>query len=393
MDGSGHDLPVQREEFREISSYSDLDLIGMVDRSLQEFAEPALEPIAGVQDGRIAGPLRELLLSAGKRIRPLFAIYGAALGGARELNGRQLRVATALELFHAFALIHDDIIDNAEMRRGNPSLHRRYGSRPERMLDHRESEQRARSLAMLAGDLVLCWADMLFQSGLGDGPGARLARTLFDRMRTEIMVGQAMDTCYERSLHELSPAITSEIIEKKTAKYTFVRPMQLGAAISGAPDRVIHRCKRFATPLGRAFQLRDDLIGAFDDGSGGKSGTTDLECGKPTELVRYAVAAAGPPEVDVLLRNVGKPDLDQETAEEIRAILSAAGAVEHVSGEIEKSVEAAARALPELECEPWLAKRLTCHLERLLVEPGSTEKYRSKTGEPVGVGTEGRADA
>ncbi|GAA0506840.1 polyprenyl synthetase [Saccharopolyspora subtropica] len=383
MYGNGRTVLAPRESRGEIRAHSESELVGFIDQSLRDFTEPSLGPIAEVRDGAIAGPLASMVFASGKRIRPLFVVYGAALGGARELDGALARVATALELFHTFALIHDDIIDNAETRRGSPSLHRMYGAGAEPLPDHGEPEQQARSLAIVAGDLVLCWADMLFQAGLDGCPGARAARALFDQMKTEIMVGQALDICYERRLRDLTEEITSRIIEYKTARYTFLRPMQIGAAMVGATDEVIDRCRHLALPLGRAFQLRDDLIGAFDDGSAGKSGTTDLECGKPTELMRYAVAAASPADVDALLRTVGRPDMDLAEIEQVREILITSGAVKHVTDEIEKSTSAAMRALRELGCEPWLEERLAAHLERLSVEPNATEMYRSRIGNPV----------
>jgi geranylgeranyl diphosphate synthase, type I len=364
---AGHALATR--SLGQLREYSDPDLIRLVDASLREYSSALLEPLAEVGEGKVAGPLGTLIRSRGKRIRPMFAMYGAALGGATELTESLLNVATALELFHTFALIHDDIIDNAETRRGSPSLHRLYGDDPDGVPDDAEPAHTARSMAMLAGDLVLCWADMTFQAGIEGSATARAARTLFDQMKTEIMVGQAMDMFHERRFLDLTQETTSKIIEYKSARYTFLRPMQIGAALSGATTETIRRFGHFAIPLGRAFQLKDDLIGAFDDGSAGKSGTTDLECGKPTELMRYAIAKAGPAQRDRLLSIVGRPGADTASAARAREILIETGAVRHVTGEIERSTGAAAAALRGLGCEPWLEERLTAHLERFLTTP------------------------
>jgi geranylgeranyl diphosphate synthase type I len=224
---------------------------------------------------------------------------------------------------------------------------------------------------MLAGDLVLCWSDMAFQHGIEGCANAKTARKLFDQMKTEIMVGQAMDMCYERRFLDLTQETTSKIIEYKSARYTFLRPMQIGVAMSGAALETIRRCESFAIPLGRAFQLRDDLIGAFDDGSAGKSGTTDLECGKPTELMRYAVAKASSAQLDRLLSIVGKPSRGAASPAQARQILIETGAVRHVTKEIEESTSAAVRALRGLNCEPWLEDRFSAHLTRLLIAPSA----------------------
>ncbi|WET80799.1 polyprenyl synthetase family protein [Amycolatopsis sp. QT-25] len=362
----------------ELRGYSEPDLVRLVDTSLRAFSVSALRPLAGVQDGKVAGPLATLLRSRGKRIRPVFTLYGAALGGAGELTGALLKAATALELFHLFALIHDDIIDNAESRRGNPSLHRLYGEDLDDPPANTQADQRARNMAMLAGDLVLCWANVSFQEAIDGAASAKTARTLFDQMTTEIMVGQAMDMCHEGHFLNLTEETTAKIVEYKTARYTFLRPMQIGAALAGADAETIDSYHDFALPLGRAFQLRDDLIGAFDDGSEGKSGTTDLECGKPTELMRYAVANANPASVTKLLSVVGRPATDAASTAAAREILLESGAVKHITAEIEKSAEAAERALRGLRGEPWLEKRLSAHLKRLFVIPGVPQAVRTE---------------
>lgn len=349
----------------EIRLCTDRDLARHVDNALGGFLESVAPRLAELEFFSIGPHLGEFLACRGKRLRPLYTFYGAALAGTEVVVPELVSAATALELFHAFALIHDDVMDDSTVRRGEPTLLYRYTAEAERAQDPRP-EATGRNLAVLAGDLVLCWAESLFRESAHRTRHAEAALRLFAEMQTEIMVGQALDICYERRVDQITPDLTSRIIEYKTSRYTFLRPLQIGAALGGADEHRIRSCADIAAPLGRAFQLRDDLVGAFGDSAViGKSGSADLESGKATELLRLATETACPSDHEFLRRRLGRGKLAPDDLARARTILLATGAYERTLEEIHQAVAEAEAALRTLGCPDWLSARIDHHLRAM----------------------------
>src|SRR5215470_1736545 len=232
-------------------------------------------------DARL-GPLVDELESAvaagGKRLRPQLAAWGYRAGGA-ELDDSMIRVGAALELLHTFALIQDDVMDRSLTRRGRPASHvvlaRSAQVEPERF---------GPSAAILLGDLALIWADQLLAAS-GFTP-ERLARAqpVYNMLRTEVTLGQYLDVLAAHS-RRVTEAEALTVNRYKTASYTVERPIQLGLALAGAPDDLIRAISGYAIPAGIAFQLRDDVLGAFGDPEvTGKPSGEDLRERKPTWL-------------------------------------------------------------------------------------------------------------
>ncbi|MFB9570276.1 polyprenyl synthetase family protein [Saccharopolyspora hordei] len=296
--------------------------------------------------------LAGFVLGGGKRIRPTFAWWGwrAAGGGA---EGREavamLRAASALELLQACALVHDDLIDGSDTRRGGPTVHRRFEQ------VHRESgfagdgEQFGMAAAVLLGDLALSWADdMLHGAGI---PPAALARALrpWRAMRTEVLAGQYLDVLGQVRGDE-TPQAALRICQLKSASYTVQRPLELGAEVAGASPEALEALRRFGSDIGVAFQLRDDLLGVFGDpGVTGKPAGDDLREGKRTVLIAEAAATArekGDQEALDLLHGVlGDPDLDEQRVEQAREVLTRLGAVAAVEERITDLTASALHAL------------------------------------------------
>lgn len=305
------------------------------------------------------------LLSGGKRFRALFCYWGwqavAAQGddfdpaadSSPALDG-VVAVAAALELFHAAALVHDDIMDNSDVRRGQPSLHRRFESL------HRErgwtgsATGYGTSAALLLGDLLLGWSDGLFETGLTtvDRDAAAAARDEFGRMRTDVMLGQYLDMLEEHSWRgrpeaDLLPR-AHRVIVYKSAKYSVESPLALGASLAGGSLAQISGLRAFGLPLGVAFQLRDDLLGVFGDPEvTGKPAGDDLREGKRTVLINLArqkLPASASRLVDELL---GDPALDDEQIGMLQAAIRESGAVDQVERIIAHNVETATAALNE----------------------------------------------
>lgn len=303
-------------------------------------------------------------LSGGKRFRGLFCYWGwQAVAGsagtdpldpdaASEEFPAIVLSAAALEVFHAAALVHDDIMDNSDTRRGAPSAHR--------MLEalHRDSawagsaEQFGRSSALLLGDLLLGWSDELLDRGgtLLPPAHARAGRDEFARMRTEVTAGQYLDILEENAwvAYPDSSALSRahRVIVYKSAKYTAEAPLALGAALGGGSPEQLAALREFGLPLGVAYQLRDDLLGVFGDPAvTGKPAGDDVREGKRTVLIALARQRLPAPARAVVDELLGDPDLDDDQISVIRGTLRDCGAVDEVEQIIQAEVRRAIDAI------------------------------------------------
>jgi geranylgeranyl diphosphate synthase type I len=285
--------------------------------------------------------LRDFVLVGGKRIRPVLCVCGWYAAGGRGDLKPVLRAAASLELFHAFALIHDDVMDGSATRRGHPSVHRMLAEAHRFRSGRGDADRFGTSAAVLLGDLALVWSDeMLHTAGLAP-EGLRAATAVLDTMRTEVMLGQYLDLLgTEGSRDEAIRALA--IVRFKTAKYTVERPLHLGAALAGADRSVWDTCSAYALPVGEAFQFRDDILGVFGDPEQtGKPVLDDLREGKHTVLMAHARARATPDQLRVLEDLVGRPELDERQARAVRAVLEETGARQEVEQMIDDRRRAA----------------------------------------------------
>lgn len=198
----------------------------------------------------------------------------------------------ALELMHTFALVHDDVMDESDTRRGRPTAHRIFASR------NGHGERFGTSAAILIGDLCLVWADQL----LARAQAPQGVRTCYDRMRVEAIAGQYLDVLGEAEPGTWSVERALLVARHKTASYTIQRPLQFGLALSGlAHPEIDLAYGRYGLAVGEAFQLRDDLLGVFGDPAvTGKPAGDDLRTGKPTALLMLARRLASPAQREAL---------------------------------------------------------------------------------------------
>ncbi|SFC40921.1 polyprenyl synthetase family protein [Streptomyces aidingensis] len=330
----------------------DTELAAFVDEKIHA-AAPRLRPLLET--------VRGFLFSGGKRLRPLLCLSGWQAAGGHGASAPVLRAAASLELFHAFALVHDDLMDGSALRRGRPSLHRTLALRHR---DHlapggaADPDRFGTGAALLAGDLLLSWSDeLLHRAGL---PADRLpgALALVDTMRNEVMQGQYLDLLVT-GCPSAEPGRALEVARLKTAKYTVERPLHLGALLAGAGRPVLDACTAYALPVGEAFQLRDDLLGVFGDpAKTGKPATDDLRDGKATVLLALAFRLATPAQRGRLRQLVGRPDLGEREADTIRGMLTDTGARAEVERMIRDRYRAALQALHGAAFPPAVAEAL-----------------------------------
>lgn len=308
--------------------------------------------------------LESFVLDGGKRIRPLYAWAGfvgaGGLDKAEEDPAAMLRAASSLEFIQACALIHDDIVDASDTRRGNPTVHR---SLEKLHRDHNwrgDSARYGESAAILAGDMALVWAeDMLTDSGLSAAALQR-ARAPWRGMRTEVIGGQLLDINLEATNSE-SIELAENVNRFKTAAYTIERPLHLGAAIAGATNKLIAAFRGYGRDIGIAFQLRDDELGVFGDPKvTGKPAGDDLREGKRTVLLALALQhadAADPTAAATLRRLVGQTD-DPDDIARMAQIIADSGAREQLEERITRLTASGLQHLQSANVAPEVTEML-----------------------------------
>lgn len=287
--------------------------------------------------------LSDFALRGGKRIRPTFAWWGwRAAGGAGdgEIAQAVLTAVSALELIQTCALVHDDLMDASELRRGHPTVHVRFTEAHRSGAWRGEPERFGMAAAILLGDLALAWADDMF-SGAPLPPGMRAAaREPWLAMRAEMFAGQYLDVLAQAEGDE-SEERALGVARLKTAAYTVERPLHMGVALAGADEDTITTVRAFGTDIGVAFQLRDDLLGVYGDTEvTGKPAGDDLREGKRTLLVSlglsYAERTGRHADAELLRGALGDPGLTAETVAKVRDLLVEVGAV----AELERRIDA-----------------------------------------------------
>jgi geranylgeranyl diphosphate synthase type I len=266
------------------SAAHDPDFRTRVDQTLAAFVERQRSVVAEM------GPdLDELadaaaaFVGGGKRLRPQFCFAGWLVAGGDPDDPGIVSPAASLEWLQGSALVHDDLMDGSDTRRGRPSVHRAFEASHRAGAREGDAAGFGASVAVLLGDLMLSWCDELFRaSGL---PTVPAALAYLDLCKTEVVAGQFLDVIGQTRV-SLTVDEAMRIVRYKSAKYTVERPLHIGAALAGADDTLIAGLTEVALPLGEAFQLRDDVLGVFGDPEvTGKPAGDDLREGKRTVLV------------------------------------------------------------------------------------------------------------
>ncbi|GGK69513.1 polyprenyl synthetase family protein [Ornithinimicrobium pekingense] len=309
--------------------------------------------------GAPMGPLVDAvdeLLAGGKRLRAAFFYWGwRALGHDEAHDEAAVRAASSMEIFQAAALLHDDVMDNSDLRRGRPTAHRAFAADHRRNGWNGDPARFGHAAAILAGDLCLNWTDEVFSTSGLPPEALRRARPEFDRMRTQLMGGQFLDMLegaqgWSDLAYEERVARSRTVIRYKSAKYSVEQPLLIGAHAAGATAATLRSLSRYGTSLGEAFQLRDDVLGVFGDPDHtGKPAGDDLREGKHTALVAHTLELADGQDAELVAASLGDPDLDDATVEACRRVIRRSGALERTERMIADGAEEARRALADTE--------------------------------------------
>jgi geranylgeranyl diphosphate synthase, type I len=326
-----------------------------VDAALHTFARQETDELIAIDTDLL--PVVEQLaiaIAGGKRLRAAFCYWGWRAGGQPDSDAL-VRAAAAMELVHAAAVVHDDLIDESPMRHGVPSAHVALRSA---FTGRARPQAGGRALAMLTGDLLMSWAGQLFTScGL---PAAYLARArgLWAVMARELIAGECLEILRTGTRPDTGSSL--KVIRYKTAKYTVEHPLHIGGALAGAPASLMRTFTAYGVPLGEAFQLRDDLLGLFGDPEcTGKSNLDDITGNRPTALLAETWSAATTAERKKLYGLLGRRGLDSEGLLQVRAIVQRTGALHRVEEMINQRVSAATATLNHANLPDCAARALS----------------------------------
>ncbi|MET0996967.1 MAG: bifunctional (2E,6E)-farnesyl/geranyl diphosphate synthase [Mycobacterium sp.] len=321
---------------------SAIELASAVTDQLREYLRQRRSDCAyiGTDYADLTAALEEFVLRGGKRLRPAFAYWGWRAVADRTdgtVDPSILRLFAALELLHACALVHDDVIDDSATRRGMPTVHRLFAQTHRDRRWSGSADRFGMSAAILLGDLALVWADDIVATADLRVDAHRRVQRVWADIRTEVLGGQYLDIVAESS-GATTVASAMTVNTYKTASYTVTRPLQLGvAAAANRPDvqAIFHEV---GTDLGVAFQLRDDVLGMFGDPAvTGKPSGDDLRSGKRTVLLAEAVELAdkSDPTAAELLRSSIGTELSEIQVRELCSVIESVGALAAVERHID----------------------------------------------------------
>ncbi|MFE7837076.1 polyprenyl synthetase family protein [Streptomyces sp. NPDC057474] len=296
----------------------------------------------------------QLAAGRGKRLRAAFCYWGWRAAGQPDSEAL-VRAAASMELVHAAAMVHDDLIDDSPLRHNLPTAHIALQAP---LRGRPRGRAGARSLAMLVGDYLMALAGQLFvTSGL---PGAYLARArpLWAALARELIAGECLEILRTGSRPDTDASL--KVIRYKTAKYTVEQPLLLGGLLAGAGLSLRKGLSSYGLPLGEAFQLRDDLLGLFGDPERtGKASLDDLRTHRPTALLAETWQAADQAQREELRLVLGRRDLSGEHLHQVRTLMTELKAPQRIEQMIRVRVEEAARALDDLDVPPPARRALS----------------------------------
>jgi len=296
-------------------------------------------------DADLAAPLDVLtrfVLDGGKRLRPAFCHWAFVGSGGAPGHSSVIDAGAAFEMLHAFALIHDDVMDGSSLRRGESTVHVTFDADHQKSALSGEARRFGEGIAILIGDLAEVYADRL----MSNAPAA--AFEVWNELKIELNIGQFLDVLgAARGGVDLQTA--RRIVRYKSGKYTIERPLHVGAALAGRLDELEEPLSHYGEPLGEAFQLRDDILGTFGDTARtGKPVGDDLREGKPTPILAIALERATPTQLRTLER-IGCLDLNIEEILAIQTVFTDTGALAEIESSISQLTAQAIKALEMID--------------------------------------------
>lgn len=319
-------------------------------RRQMERKREKMAPLAS-ENTPLVDVLADLVLRGGKRLRPALVHFGYRACGGTDVDAvRPLEVA--VELLHTYLLVHDDIMDNADVRRGAPAAHVQFQNEHRRNDWNGDASHYGPSLAILVGNLAHAQAHEQFTLACQTAPTRGPLRETFATMEEEVIEGQVLEMRLAQR-QNTDPEQLRRVVQLKSGRYSVERPLQLGGLLAGASEGRIDTFARYGSAAGSAFQLRDDLLGMFGNPDAtGKPVGDDLREGKMTFLVYHTLQQAAPEAREQVVQALGDPSLSDEDVQQVCNIMRRSGAVDRVEEMIEERLTRARHALREVDLEP-----------------------------------------
>lgn len=313
----------------------------------------------------INAAISDYVLRPGKRVRPVLFVAGYKAFSKKEPEGLYTS-SLCIELLHDFMLIHDDIIDRSDTRRGKPAMHK--------LLEKRFSLAKGakftgQDLSIVIGDIIYAMAIHTFLTVKEEPIRKEKGLKRFIEAAMFTGSGEFLELIYgATSLDKLQKNDIYKIYDYKTACYTFACPLSIGAILGGAKDTDVQRLFNFGIYLGRAFQIKDDILGIFgDEKEIGKSVLTDLQESKKTLLIFYAYRDSGPKDRAAMKRILSKEAaIGRKELEEMRGLIRRSGALDKCSAEISGFIRQAGCLLDSSGMRPSMKKELGDYTRSLL---------------------------
>jgi len=283
--------------------------------------------------------ISDFILRDGKRIRPTLFIIGY-LGFSKRKASGLYQSALSVELLHDFFLIHDDIIDKSDTRRGQPSLHKVFDKF---LAKHKDIKFNGQDLAIIAGDIVYALAIKSFLLINENSKRKEKALQRFTKAAVHTGCGEFIELLSGiKKIEEISKKDIYKIYDYKTAHYTFASPLSMGAILAGAKQSEIDKLSSFSLYLGRAFQIKDDILSMFfDQKKIGKSSLSDLQEAKKTLLIWYAYNHANKNNKFLIKSILSKKKVTKADLLKIRKITKESGTLDYVQKEIDSLTQKA----------------------------------------------------
>ncbi len=357
--------------FAQIKKQIDISLEQFLEKVKREYKLQLVNPI-------LYESIKEFSLREGKRIRPLLLIlsYKGYSRKEKKLPSSFYHAATCIELLHNFMLIHDDIIDRSNLRRGKPTLHRILS----RVTKAREQEKLGFDLSIIAGDIVYALAIDAFLSIHESPQRKERALKYFIQTATFTAMGEFLDTLHGvESVQAIKEKDVLLNYTLKTARYTFDCPLVVGAMLAGAPESDIKKLSGIGLNIGQAFQIQDDILGIFDSQKNiGKSILSDLAESKKTLLVCHAYNKLRGPQRRKFLQYFTKPKKTYQDLVAIRKIFIQSGSLSYSLREIQKRIAKSRDIIRRLK----IRREYRNLIEKCLLSPfTASEKIASQNGQ------------
>jgi len=304
----------------------------IIDKELELFLDLKIKEFEKSPDTRLmVEKIKDFCMRGGKRIRPALVIIGYKLFKDDEDELKEvIKASIAVELMEAFLLIHDDVMDNADLRRGGPALHKVF-EEIGKEIDVKDYERYGISAAINAGDLLAAFGNDILSNVNFDDEIRKRVIAKFNDAISQTIDGQIRDTNLDnRKIDDINSADILEMQTQKTARYTIEGPLHIGAILAGASKDDLDAISSFAIPTGQGFQIQDDILGLFaTEERLGKSILSDLREGKKTLLILKALEEASKEEEEKIMSRLGNPDIKEEDLEIVKEIVKKTGSFDH----------------------------------------------------------------